>query len=71
MRLARRVKRLERLRQPGPCAACGGNGRVVVQWGPEAPGLDEGCPECGEIMKIIVMYEARRECTEPDDRRAG
>ena len=58
MHLASRLRRLERTRESGTCAECGGSGKFVVSYhaeGEPAP-IAEGCPHCGELYHLIVDF---------------
>ena len=65
MRLAARVKRLE-LKRGGACGVCGGLGRLelVIQEPDGTVPEAEGCPACGEVMKIILI------AADPEERHA-
>lgn len=58
MKLASRLRRLERERMVGDCPECGGSGRLVVSYhaeGEPAP-IAEGCPSCGAVYHVIVDF---------------
>ena len=56
MRLAQRVKQLER--RAGPCSLCGGRGKMGVTFVP--PDAEDfvppGCPACGQVIHVQVVY---------------
>ena len=54
MALAQRVRRLERT--IGVCPECQGKGRVVATFPDDEDQEPEGCPVCGELTHIKVVY---------------
>ncbi len=67
MRLAARVKKLERKRG-GKCGVCGGLGRLeLVIENPDGTVPEpEGCRACGEVMQLIIL-----EAEKPDAQTTG
>lgn len=60
MRLASRLRRLEREQHSGKCSECGGSGKFVISYhadGEPAP-VAEGCPSCGELTHLIVDFRS-------------
>lgn len=60
--LHRRLRRLEE--RPGglhgPCASCGGRGRLTLvdEAAGESVETVQGCPGCGKVSKIIFLAAA-------------
>jgi hypothetical protein len=59
MRLAPRLKRLERGYGRHTCSECGGKGRVVTthRYHDEPMPEVEGCPACGEVLHLDIVYK--------------
>jgi len=60
--LTSRLRRLEGMaRLRSPCAVCGGRGRNVVSYINQHDPVPtpKGCPECGEVMHVIVRFVAK------------